>query len=433
MITVYYYVFILSIFSIWTSVLMNVVLVIGAIGFVAKERKNKVDLDKYNNQLPSVTIMIPAHNEERVIATTLEKILDLNYPRNLVQIIAINDNSSDNTGIEIKKVQDNNRKREINVITTNKETGGRGKAHALNLALEQASGEWICIFDADAAPERNTLKFLINRTFESKRYAAVFGRNKARNRNRNFLTKCINLELVASQRLINPGKWHLFKLGQIPGTNFIINKEILHEVGGWDTKAITEDTDLGFSLMKRKYLICYEGRAETYQQEPEKVSVYVKQRTRWAKGNLYVVFKNFPYLFSRGNWRIKFDILFYWLTYIWYLFFIIVSDIIFIFNIGSIILGALNPHLDIAGKMSLGVNFNFHLSFLLMYTIFVLQINVALASDKGQSTAENFLISCVSYFTYAQLFIVISLKAVYSYLSDIILKREAKWYKTERF
>lgn len=433
MITVYYYIFIVSIFSIWTSVFMNVVIVIGAIGFVAKERKSKIDLDKYNNKLPTVTIMIPAHNEEKVIASTLERILDLNYPRALVQIIVINDNSSDDTGIQIKRVQDNNPIRKINVITTNKQTGGKGKSNALNLALEQASGKWICIFDADAAPERNTLKFLINRSFEDKRYAAVFGRNKARNRNRNFLTKCINIELVASQRIINPGKWHLFKLGQIPGTNFIINKEILLEVGGWDTKAITEDTDLGFSLMKRKYLICYEGRAETYQQEPEKLSVYIKQRTRWAKGNLYVVFKNLPYLFSRGNWRIKFDILFYWLTYVWYLLFIIVSDIIFIFNIGLIIIGALNPDLDIMGKMSLGINFNFNLSFLLMYTIFVLQINVALASDKGQSTAENFLISCVSYFTYTQLYIYISLKAIYSYLSDVILKREAKWEKTERF
>lgn len=433
MLNVYYIIFIVSIFSIWTSVLINIILVFGAIGYVAHERKNKVNLDKYNDRLPTVTIMIPAHNEEKVIASTLERILELNYPQHLIQIIVINDNSSDTTGVQIKKVQDNSLERRINVITTNKENGGRGKAHALNLALKQAKGEWICIFDADAAPERNTLKFLIIKSFEDKRFAAVFGRNKARNRNRNFLTKCINLELIASQRIVNPGKWYLFKLGQIPGTNFIINRTILQKVGGWDSRAITEDTDLGFTIMKRNYLIAYESRAEAYQQEPEKLSVYVKQRTRWAKGNLYVVFKNFPHLFSGLAWRIKFDILFYWMTYIWFLLFVLISDGILLFNIVCVVIDLIYPGLNLLGQTSLAVNFNFNLSFLLMYVIFVLQINVGLASDKGQSTAENVLISCVSYFTYAQVFIFISLKATYSYISDRIFKREAKWYKTERF
>lgn len=433
MLNVYYIIFIVSIFSIWTSVLINIILVFGAIGYVAHERKNKVNLDKYNDRLPTVTIMIPAHNEEKVIASTLERILELNYPQHLIQIIVINDNSSDTTGVQIKKVQDNSPERRINVITTNKENGGRGKAHALNLALKQAKGEWICIFDADAAPERNTLKFLIIKSFEDKRFAAVFGRNKARNRNRNFLTKCINLELIASQRIVNPGKWYLFKLGQIPGTNFIINRTILQKVGGWDSRAITEDTDLGFTIMKRNYLIAYESRAEAYQQEPEKLSVYVKQRIRWAKGNLYVVFKNFPHLFSGLSWRIKFDILFYWMTYIWFLLFVLISDGILLFNIVCVVIDLIYPGLNLLGQTSLAVNFNFNLSFLLMYVIFVLQINVGLASDKGQSTAENVLISCVSYFTYAQVFIFISLKATYSYISDRIFKREAKWYKTERF
>lgn len=433
MFNLYYVIFILSILSIWVSVIISIVFVFGALGYVRNERKNKVDLDKYNDRLPTVSIMIPAHNEEIVIASTLERILDLNYPKHLIQIIIINDNSSDNTGARIKGVQDNNPTRKINVITTNKETGGKGKAHALNMALKQATGEWICIFDADAAPERNTLKFLVLKSFENRKYAAVFGRNKARNRSRNFLTKCINIELVVSQRIVNPGKWHLFKLGQIPGTNFIINKAILKKVGGWDTKAITEDTDLGFSVMKKNYLIAYESRAEAYQQEPEKLSVYVKQRTRWAKGNIYVVFKNLPNIFSPMAWRIKLDIIFYSLTYIWFLIFILISDAIFIFSGIAMVINFINPSLDLVSKMSLNINFNFSLSFILMYAIFVLQMNVALASDKGQSTFENFWISCASYFTYSQVFIYISLKATYDYIGDTIFKRETKWYKTERF
>lgn len=433
MFKIYYIIFIISIFSIWTSVMINIILVFGAMGYLINERRNKVDLNKYNDVLPTVTIMVPAHNEEKVIRTTLNRILDLNYPRDHIQIIVINDNSSDNTGEEISRVQMQNPTREIRVITTDEKIGGRGKANALNLALKETKGEWICVFDGDAAPERNSLKFLIIKSFENRRYAAVFGRNKARNRGRNFLTKCINIELVVAQRIVNPGKWYLFQLGQIPGTNFIVNRRILEDVGGWDTKAITEDTDLGISIMKKNYLIAYESRAEAYQQEPEKLSVYIKQRTRWAKGNLYVVFKNLPSLFSPMKWRIKFEIVFYWLIYVWFLLFILISDGILLLNLIAIFARFINPGTRFLNNLYLNINFNFNISFLLMYIIFVLQMNVALASDKGQSTLENLWISCISYFTYSQLFIFISIRAMYSYIGDYIFKREAKWYKTERF
>lgn len=433
MLNLYSIIFILAVLSIWLAVFINILFTFGAIGYFSKEETHKVDLNKYNDRLPSVTVMVPAHNEERVIYSTLNRILQLNYPEELIQIIVINDFSKDNTGEEIERVKSEFPDRDIHIITTDANTGGKGKANALNLGLKQAKGEWICVFDADAVPEANTLRFLILKSFENDDYAAVFGRNKARNRNRNLLTKFINIELVASQRILNPGKWHLLRLGQIPGTNFIINRAVLERVHGWDTRAITEDTDLGFSLMRKNYLIAYESRSEAYQQEPEKLSVFINQRTRWAKGNLYVLFKNLNVLISPLDWRIKFDILLYWLTYIWLLFFIILLDILLIINVVSIVLAFINPSITLPPSMTLDINFNYNLSFLLMYILFVLQLNVALASDKGQSTAENFLLTMISYFTYSQLFIFISLKAIYSFIVDWIFKREAKWYKTERF
>lgn len=60
-------------------------------------------------------------------------------------------------------------------------------------------------------------------------------------------------------------------------------------------------------------------------------------------------------------------------------------------------------------------------------------INLALATDVGQSTIQNFILSCISYFTYAQLFLLISLRALYSFAVDKVTGRKAKWYKTQRF
>lgn len=148
-------------------------------------------------------------------------------------------------------------------------TGTGGKSGALNDALKQATGEWICVYDADAAPEKNALLFLTQKAMEQpERYGAVFGRNKARNRGQNFLSRCINLELVTIQRVHHTGLCQLFKLGTIPGTNFIVKTALIQDIGGWDEHAITEDTAISFEILTRGQLIALAPQAEAYQQEP---------------------------------------------------------------------------------------------------------------------------------------------------------------------
>ena len=386
---VYEFIYIAAILSIWVSVTFGIIYVIGGIAYIINEQNQKIDLNAYDDELPSVTIMVPAHNEELVIATTVENIFHLNYPSHLIQLIVINDNSSDGTGVQLDRKKKQYPDRDFTVLTTDAVTGGKGKSLALNNALKLAKNEWICIFDADAAPERNTLRLLILKTFESKKYAAVYGRNKARNRSRNLLTKFINLELITSQRIIHTGRWFLFKIGQIPGTNFIVRRDLMVELGGWDTKAVTEDTDLGFSITRRGYLIALESRAEAYQQEPERLSVYIKQRTRWAKGNYYVVVKNFKNLFTDITWRIKFEIIYYFLTYYFFLGAVIVSDLLFVLWLSVRVINFFRPGVLSPDLFTTSIDFNFMLSFLIMIAIYVIQINVALASDVGQSTLEN--------------------------------------------
>jgi cellulose synthase/poly-beta-1,6-N-acetylglucosamine synthase-like glycosyltransferase len=113
------------------------------------------------------------------------------------------------------------------------------------------------------------------------------------------------LEIVTSQRIIHTGLWQLFKIGQIPGTNFIIQTEMIREMGGWDNGALTEDTALSFKIMKRGKLIALAPRSEAFQQEPETLSVYYRQRKRWAKGNYEVIVSNLKDIFGVSNWRIR--------------------------------------------------------------------------------------------------------------------------------
>lgn len=424
---------IISIISIWIAVCQSILIMAGAIVFIRKQNREQLTMPDNLEDFPTVTVMVPAHNEELVITSTVEHILQMNYPEHKLQVIVIADNCTDNTAAKLKSLQASASYEGRNLLILER-TGTGGKSGALNDALKHATGEWICIYDADAAPEKNALLFLTRKAMEEPvKYGAVFGRNKARNRGQNFLSRCINLELVTIQRVHHTGLWQLFKLGTIPGTNFIVKSSLIREIGGWDEDAITEDTAISFEILMRGQLIALAPQAEAYQQEPEKLSVYIKQRERWAKGNYQVVLDNLHHLVNRSSWRIKFHVLYYATSYFWFMIAIIVSDIIFVANIIYQIIALFNPAVVSPFQFQGDVYVFLVIAWALMYYIYVLQINLALAADIGQSNTRNFILSCVSYFTYSQLFLIISVKAFAGMLIDKITGREKKWYKTQRF
>ncbi|MFB5761980.1 glycosyltransferase family 2 protein [Paenibacillus medicaginis] len=428
------FILLVTIISIWIAVTEAVVIMAGAIRFMNRQNRTNFVIPENMDDFPTVTVLVPAHNEELVVAITAEHILRLNYPEDKVQIIVIADNCTDQTADKLRDLKSRSSYRHRDFMVFER-TGTGGKSGALNDALKLATGEWICVYDADAAPERNALLFLVQKALEKPElYGAVFGRNKARNRGQNFLSKCINQELVTIQRVHHTGLWELFKVGTIPGTNFIVKSELMREIGGWDEDAITEDTAVSFEIMKKGQLIALAPQAEAYQQEPEKLSVYMKQRGRWSKGNFHVIMDNFHHLFDKTSWRIKLHVMYYAASYFWFMLAIIISDIIFVINIIYQIVHLFFPDINSPLQFTSDVYVYLVVAWALMYFIYVLQINLALASDIGQSNTENFVISCLSYFTYAQLFLIISVKAFGSIILDKVAGRQSnKWYKTQRF
>ena len=145
-----------------------------------------------------------------------------------------------------------------------------------NDALKMADGEYICIYDADAMPETNALYFLVKRRMKDpERRVASFGRNKTRNAKQNFLTRCINQEIVVTQRVHHVGMWHLFKIGRIPGTNFIIQTEFVKSIGGWRNGALTEDTDISFKIMQSGKLIALAYNSEAFNKNLKRLKVII--------------------------------------------------------------------------------------------------------------------------------------------------------------
>ena len=428
---------IFTIVSIWVSVFFSLLTIYGAVTFLLKNLKPpKRKLDPLV-EYPLITIVVPAHNEEIVIKDTVRAILNLNYPKEQMEILVFADNCTDNTYEEALSVTRLPQYADFNIEIIQRRGKG-GKAGVLNDALARAKGDWLCVYDADAMPERNALYFLVKKGIEDpKNYAAVFGRNKTRNYKQNFLTRCINLEVVTSQRIQHTGLWQLFKIGHIPGTNFIIQKNYAREIGSWDNGALTEDTALSFRIMEQGKLIALAPQAEAFQQEPETIGVYYRQRKRWAKGNYEVITGNLKHLFDKSNWRIKWEVFYYINTFFWFNCAIVISSGIFLINLVTMLLNF------IGFKMQMPFTFGggnrqiaaiLLVNWAMMFAIYLLQINIALVSQYGQATTENFLYSVASYFTYSQLFLGVSIAAFFSLVLDRIFKRDGtKWYKTQRF
>ncbi|HBG7833544.1 TPA: glycosyltransferase family 2 protein [Clostridioides difficile] len=410
------YLFVFSLFSIWSLLLINIILAMGGYIFYFKNFDKEIkEIDEY----PMISILVPAHNEAKVIGRTVESLLLLNYPKSKMELIVINDNSSDNSKEILENIKDRYNNYNFTIINTDSLTGGKGKSNALNIGYTISKGDFIAVYDADNTPDKNALRYLVQTIVMNDELGAVIGKFRTRNKNKNLLTKFINIETLSFQWMSQAGRWQLFNLCAIPGTNFILRRSIIEEIGGWDSKAIAEDTEISFRIYKLGYKIKLVPQSITWEQEPETVKVWIKQRTRWAKGNIYVLMKYIKNIFKQGRNKIVFDIAYFFSVYFLFLTSVIISDILFVLSISKLV--------------EISIPINFFLIWILSYLLFIIEVSISLTIEKGEATIENIFIVAIMYFTYSQLWLFVAIKGMIEYLKDIIFKREVKWYKTERF
>lgn len=407
-----------AVVGIWIMISINAVLLIAGYFYYLETERNQIDLLE-DKDCPTVTILIPAHNEEKVIGRTVLSMISLNYPTDKLEIIVINDNSSDKSAKILAEIKEKYPNRTIKIINTNKENGGKGKSNALNIGFKESTGDYIAIYDADNTPERDALRYLVTTITGDETLGAVTGKFRTRNKNVNLLTRFINIETLSFQWMSTGGRWKLFKLCMIPGTNFVVRRSILETIGGWDTKALAEDTEISFRIYMMGYFIKFLPQAVTWEQEPQTLAVWFRQRSRWVKGNIYVMVKYSKLLFNRKARRIWFDLLYNILMYVVLLINLTISDVVLLLGLFGIL------EVDIAG-------FN-NIVWVMAISLFILSIFLTLTTEKGEFHFSNLLLIMLMYFTYCKAWLFVAIFGLCMYIKDMVLKRETKWYKTERF
>lgn len=372
---------------------------------------------KQGKELPTVSILIPAHNEEVVIRQTLKAMVQLSYPKHLLEIIVINDNSSDGTGDIVQSFCE--QYDHVHMIETKPPFAGKGKSTALNEGLKASTGEVICVYDADNMPEQKAVYHLVLGLLNDLKAGAVVGKFRVINAAKNLLTKFINIETICFQWMAQGGRWKWFGIATIPGTNFAIRRHILEELGGWDVHALAEDTELTIRVYNLGYVIRFFPAAITWEQEPETWKVWWRQRTRWARGNQYVVLKFLKQFMKLKRKRMIFDLFYFFFTYFLFFFGVLLSNGIFIVNL------FVDLHLSV-GAVAL-------ILWGLAFFLFLTEVMITLSIEKTELTKQNILIVALMYFTYSQVWIALVVYSLCVEVKSRLFKQEVKWYKTERY
>ncbi|HOQ17705.1 MAG: glycosyltransferase family 2 protein [Epulopiscium sp.] len=373
------------------------------------KKKNRPKLANY----PSVDLLIPAHNEGKVLQQTLEAMVKLDYPGPL-HIYLLNDNSVDETE-EIAEAFDKAYKNLHHIRVPVGEP--KGKSRVLNYGLSISDSEYFAVYDADNQPEKESLKLLVEAAENTPNAAGAVGYVKTINANKNILTRLIAQEFQVFQLLMQCGRWFLFKTGSLTGTNMLVKRSIIEEVGQYDVYAIAEDAELTLRITSKGKILPIVPESVTWEQEPEKLAVFIKQRTRWLQGNLYIlekIFHSFDYYKGRTLVHTFQQIL----IYIVFLFFLLTSHAWFIAGL--------------FGLTTFSVKLPLLLIWYASYLFYVAQLLSAQAAEESFSPL-NIIIGFISYFTYSQLFLFLYFRSLFLYLKAKRKKQIISWDKTLRF
>jgi cellulose synthase/poly-beta-1,6-N-acetylglucosamine synthase-like glycosyltransferase len=223
---------------------------------------------------PSVTIIVPIFNEEKTVVKTVLSLLELNYPKDKLFVMVVDDGSRDNSWNVVQQFIGNPQ-----VLLHQKENGG--KYTALNYAIEHAKSEMIGCLDADSFVDSEALIHMMP-YFDDSEVAAVTPSLKIQNPD-NILGMVQSAEYsmgVFTRKILG-----LLDAQYVtPGPFSIFRREIFSKVGMYRHAHNTEDLEMALRLQKHHYKITNAHKAIVYTVGPRTLYKLYKQRVRWTGG-----------------------------------------------------------------------------------------------------------------------------------------------------
>lgn len=229
---------------------------------------------------PRFAVIVPAFNEQEGIVGTLQSLCDLDYPREKMEVVVVNDGSTDKTQEVVEEFIQQHPEGHITLI--NQEN--RGKGAAMNRGLAAINSEFFACLDADSLVGKNALQTMLPLFDEDEKLAAV----------------CPLLKVKSPQNLLQKVQWTEYVVNMFykflnskincihvtPGPFSIYRTEVIRALGGYDEKTITEDLEIAIRLQKYHYRIHQTFDAVVETESPRSWGSLFRQRVRWYKGSV---------------------------------------------------------------------------------------------------------------------------------------------------
>ncbi|WP_407424742.1 glycosyltransferase [Methanobrevibacter sp.] len=395
----------------WVLLIPTFAMLLNSIMSAKKQKK----IVKYEEEeLPFISVFIPAHNEEYTIEATVRSVCKSDYylgEEANFEVIVINDGSTDRTGEILAGLKKD--LPQLKIVTRHPPRSGKGKGFVLNDALTLSRGEIIGVFDADTQIKTDYLYTIVQ--YLNGDIDGVQSRVKMWNRDENYLARMQHVEFASFGNTLI-AKDNLGSTGFLGGNGQFVKKSSIIESGRWDGFAVTEDLNLAIKIMLNNGKIRYCGECAVYQEAVTEWRAFFRQRVRWAIGNFETLFVYLPQILrAKISIARKFNILEHISFYSF--------NLLIFFGFLVTILNAISWFF-FHDFTVIRMEAPFIVGFLSMIAFFP-GIILALSRDKPSIT--SFLKDLIKYYIYC--FHLIPL--FFMTMKTMMTRKERKWAKTE--
>ncbi len=256
---------------------------------------------KNRDLFPTILVVVPAYNEEKTIERTINSLNFVNYPKNKLKIIVVDDGSRDNTSQVVESALKFSGPLNFDFKLITKPNGG--KADALNAAITSTNfGELVTCLDADSTVDKN---FFINMSKYFKFKSVVSAAANVQLTHNNSLMGLLQMfEYLTSYQMKKSQTYYNIEY-IVGGIGSTFRRSAIEAVNYYDTNTMTEDIDLTMKMIKqlgnKKYRVMYAHDAVAYSQPVLKFKELISQRFRWKFGRMQTLYKNKELILSNNK------------------------------------------------------------------------------------------------------------------------------------
>ena len=257
------------------------------LAYLSSRRNEKNDVISLDS--PSVTIQLPIYNEKYVAARLIDTVCAMEYPKDKMRIMVLDD-SNDDTVELVRNLVNDYKSQGFQIEHVRRDTRKGYKAGALNHAMKTTDTEFVAIFDADFIPPKWFLKRAISH-FVKPNIGLIQCRWGHVNENYSSITQVQALSLDFHFLIEQKAKSNSQLFMNFNGTAGIWRRECIEDAGGWHTATLVEDLDLSYRAQMKGWKCLFLPDIVVDAELPVEMNAAKRQQFRWAKGSIQCAIK----------------------------------------------------------------------------------------------------------------------------------------------